>query len=245
MQQLSTIHMLDLWERAAQFPPVERAQAILAAATPERSAAELEALSVGECTDELLALQDVTFGRRLDGFAECPRCSQPLELALDISELRAAHRGASTRASQLLVERDYSVRFRFLGSADLTAASACGSVGAACALLLRRAVLSATRGGRRVSPGRLPTWLVERLALRLAEGDPLAELMLDLVCPECRHRWSVALDVGAFLWREIHGRVRSLLRDVHVLAVAYGWREADIVAMPARRRQAYLELAGA
>ena len=35
-----------------------------------------------------------------------------------------------------------------------------------------------------------------------------------------------------------------LLGEVHTLARAYHWREAEILAMSSRRRQAYLELAG-
>jgi len=241
MQQFSTVGMLDLWERASVSLPAERALAILVASNPERSATELDALSVGECTDLLLALHEATFGARLDGFAECPRCGQALELALDIPELRSAR--AVHPPGDLLAYRDFEVRFRSLTSADVRAAAGCATVAAARALLVCRAVLSATRAGRAVAAGRLPAVVVDRLARRLAEADPLAEMNLDVLCPECRHRWTVALDVAAFLWREIQHRVRSLLRDVHTLATAYGWGEADIVTMPPRRRAAYLELA--
>jgi hypothetical protein len=34
------------------------------------------------------------------------------------------------------------------------------------------------------------------------------------------------------------------LREVHTLAWAYGWREADILAMSPARRQFYIELVG-
>jgi hypothetical protein len=49
-------------------------------------------------------------------------------------------------------------------------------------------------------------------------------------------------DIGAFLWEEIAAQARRLLREVHTLARAYGWREADILVMSAARRQAYLEM---
>ena len=44
---------------------------------------------------------------------------------------------------------------------------------------------------------------------------------------------------------ELATQAKRLLREVHFLARAYGWREADILAMSARRRQAYLEMVGA
>ena len=43
----------------------------------------------------------------------------------------------------------------------------------------------------------------------------------------------------------IAGRALRLLGHVHALARAYGWREADILAMSPARRQVYLDLAGA
>jgi hypothetical protein len=48
----------------------------------------------------------------------------------------------------------------------------------------------------------------------------------------------------SFLWSEIHSWAQRLLRDVHAIAAAYGWREGDILAMNPLRRQAYLELIG-
>jgi len=105
-------------------------------------------------------------------------------------------------------------------------------------------IVSAARRGKRVGSARLPRAVVERLAERLAACDPWAESMLDLICPACRHQWTVLLDVAVFLWTAIRARAQRLLRDVHTLATAYGWREADILAMSSRRREAYLELVG-
>jgi hypothetical protein len=37
---------------------------------------------------------------------------------------------------------------------------------------------------------------------------------------------------------------KAYLNEVHMLAWAYGWREADILAMSSARRQFYLERVG-
>jgi hypothetical protein len=66
--------------------------------------------------------------------------------------------------------------------------------------------------------------------------------MLDFACPSCGHEWQSLFDIAAFFWAEIAAQARRLLREVHQLASAYGWREADILAMSARRRRAYLEM---
>ena len=76
---------------------------------------------------------------------------------------------------------------------------------------------------------------------RLAAADPGAELELALACPSCDHRWTQDLDPVAFLWAEIDGWARRLAGEVHVLAAAYGWGEAEILALSPLRRRLYLE----
>jgi hypothetical protein len=85
---------------------------------------------------------------------------------------------------------------------------------------------------------------ITRLAERIGECSPDAEAPLDFICPSCGHQWRAFFDIAAFFWAEIAAQARRLLREVHILASAYGWREADILAMSARRRQAYLEMIG-
>ena len=50
------------------------------------------------------------------------------------------------------------------------------------------------------------------------------------------------MDIGEFFWRELTVQAKRLLREVHLLARGYGWREADVLALHPRRRQAYLDL---
>jgi hypothetical protein len=52
----------------------------------------------------------------------------------------------------------------------------------------------------------------------------------------------VLFDIVSFFWTELSAQAKRLLREVHTLARGYGWREADILAMSARRRQLYLDL---
>ena len=74
-------------------------------------------------------------------------------------------------------------------------------------------------------------------------ADPLSEVLVGVACPACGTEFVVDLDVAGFVWAELRGRARELLRDVHVLARAYGWTESEVLALGERRRAAYLELA--
>jgi hypothetical protein len=88
----------------------------------------------------------------------------------------------------------------------------------------------------------LPEHILALMTAEMARRDPQADVELALACPGCGQQWTVIFDVELFLWTKIDARSRRLLREVNVLAQAYGWREADILDMSATRRQAYLEL---
>jgi hypothetical protein len=48
--------------------------------------------------------------------------------------------------------------------------------------------------------------------------------------------------VAALLWVEVEAGAIALVQDVHLLAAAYGWSEAEVLGLGPARRRAYLEL---
>jgi hypothetical protein len=86
--------------------------------------------------------------------------------------------------------------------------------------------------------------VIESLIERIAERDQ-AEIRIALTCPDCGYRWNELFDIVSFFWTEIDAWARRLLREVHVLASAYGWNEHDILSLSPVRRQIYLALAEA
>ena len=136
----------------------------------------------------------------------------------------------------------YHVRFRLPDSTDLEAASRCRDEAHAHQVLLSRVVLEVHRDGEPVDAAALSIAAIEALEVEIAERDPLAEILIDLRCPTCEHTWQSPLDVASALFMELSSRARQLLRDVHTIARHYHWSEADILALSAARRQAYLDL---
>lgn len=138
----------------------------------------------------------------------------------------------------------HAVRFRLLNSRDELALAGSGSLAEARQRLVARCVLETrSPAGERVSTAALSTSDLEAVAARITASDPLAELQLALSCPACGHSWSAGFDIGAYFWREIDAWAGRLLQEVHLLAAAYGWREADILALSPWRRRCYLALA--
>jgi len=99
------------------------------------------------------------------------------------------------------------------------------------------------RDAEPVFAGDLPEDVVREVVERMAALDPQADTRINLSCPDCQYRWSEVFDVVSFFWTEIDAWARRLLRDVNVLARAYGWREHDILALSPMRRQLYLAMA--
>src|SRR5262249_58311058 len=109
--------------------------------------------------------------------------------------------------------------------------------------LLASGVVEAVRDAEPVFAGDLPEDVVREVVERMAALDPQADTRINLSCPDCQYRWSEVFDVVSFFWTEIDAWARRLLRDVNILARAYGWREHDILALSPMRRQLYLAMA--
>ena len=91
---------------------------------------------------------------------------------------------------------------------------------------------------------RLPDDVSEAVVTEIARRDPQGDIRFDLVCPDCSHQWEAIFDIVSFAWNEISAWAGRLLRQVHALARAYGWSEAQVLALSSFRRQMYLEMLG-
>jgi hypothetical protein len=252
MEALSASAMLDAWERGRAQDLIGRALTVLSAACPGVSRDTLAALTIGQRDDRLLTLRQWAFGPHVVGLAICPACSERLELSFDLADVRItppSTDGALT-AELSLSSGAYEVRFRPPNSADLAAVSGGKDVAEARQQLLERCVSAIhVRGGEDAgrdeetkSVDELPQKLMEKMISRMAEADPQADVQLPVSCPGCGCAWSATFDIAAFFWAEIEAWGRRTLREVHILASAYGWREADILAVSAWRRRQYLEM---
>jgi len=244
MRPLSASELIEVWERGVGQSSVERAITLLSACAGE-PVEGLWALSIGQRDARLATIYERLFGETLDAFAECPQCAERLEYSMSARVLDLTATADRNVEDLALVCGEISLRLRLPNSLDLSAAAACDTVAAARTLLARRCIVQAEEGGNAVPVPTLPDSLVDRIATRLKEADPQAETLINLTCAVCRHQWQVVLDIERFLWVRLAALAKRLLREVHILARAYGWREADILALSAVRRQFYLEMAGA
>lgn len=240
MQALSAQQILHLWDVGHHHHPIDRALMVLSAAMPDCSIDRLANLSIGQRDGYLLQLRGLTLGSRLESFAECPKCSEPLEFQLQIEDL-LVDQSMVTEESGCCCMDDWEVQFRRLTSRDLATILGCSTVHAAQQQLIRQCVQAVHYQGQPRSISEFPSALLVPLSEQLAAADPQAELLLDLTCPACRHDWQILFDIVTFFWTELNAQAKRILGEVHTLARSYGWREADILAMSSMRRQLYLD----
>lgn len=243
MRPLSAVELLDIWERGFSRSTAQQALLLLAIACPELSRDDLARLSIGDRDRRLLRLREWTFGPALVGLAECPDCGERLTLNFHATDIQATPE-TGLDETLTLSGADYDVRFRLPNSLDLDAIA--GSTGADTGrrLLLSRCILTARCGDKDVDVSDLPTELVDKIAARMGQADPQGDVQLALACPACDYQWQAAFDIASFFWSEIQAWAHRTLRQVHVLASAYGWSEADTLTVSPWRRQFYLDMVG-
>ncbi len=240
MRPLTASELLDIWERGQGQPAVQQALLLLAAACSDVSPEQLARMSIGQRDSLLLTLREWTFGSRLVSLASCPSCAERLELAFEVADIRTA----ATPSEPLRLELEgYRLEFRLPNSLDLLVLAGQPDASTRRLSLLERCVLTAEHDANPCAPSALPTSVVTAVATAMAAADPQADVQLDLCCPACARQWQAPFDIVGFFWSEISAWAYRTLREVHALARAYGWREADILALSAWRRQCYLEMA--
>jgi hypothetical protein len=261
MRPLSAAELLDAWEEGYARAPVRRALLLLAAASPTTPPERLAELSIGQRDARLLRLREWIFGPQLDCLLACPQCGEQLELALHVADVwvpspspapadnggglkAAAEKGGEAGVLSLCLD-GYEVQFRLPNSLDLIALRELPADDSPRLRLLERCLLTAhqtTGDGQELPADELPNDVVGALVERMANADPQADVQLAVECPACGHGWAATFDIVSFFWSELNAWAQRTLYQVHTLAQAYGWREADVLAMSPWRRQYYLEM---
>jgi len=242
MLPLSAPKLLAVWEHGLEKPPLERALALLEAAFPDSSRETLASLSIGRRDSTLLRLREWAFGPGMVALSLCRSCGQQLEITLDAPALRQDSGDAKLTEVSLALA-GYEVRLRLPNTADLLSCAGL-DVTKTQERLFARCLLAAHSQDGALSAEQVPEEVALAAIEHTVEADPVADLEIELSCPSCCHRWHEVFDIVSFFWSEIDAWARRILQEVHVLAAAYGWTEAEVLALSPLRRQFYLEMAG-
>ncbi|MFE4106949.1 T4 family baseplate hub assembly chaperone [Almyronema epifaneia] len=238
MRSLSAAELLTIWEQGSGQPNRHRALLLLAAACPQTSWQQLAQLSLGQRDAQLLSLREQIMGSEIVSVATCPHCGDRLELTLMTDDIRLS----AADLPLAVAVAGYQVQFRLPNSEDLAAIADQPDLAIATQHLFQRCLLSVKQLSQPIEAAELPAAVITAILTQMEQADPQADIRLALDCPTCQHQWQVAFDVVTFFWAELNALAQRLLQEVHLLASAYGWHEADILALSPQRRQIYLEM---
>jgi hypothetical protein len=182
-------------------------------------------LSISEHDRLLTAIYVRLYSEKAVCHASCATCSEPFEFAvpldrvLEEQEALAAQWGAPDSDGWWTAgER---IRFR-----APTAAEAAATEPAA----LRALCLSGA------DPGGFD------LEAALEAAAPSLSIDLDIDCPHCTARQHARFDIARHLARSLQRELPFLVREAHLIASAYGWTHAEIMALSRNDRRAYASL---
>jgi hypothetical protein len=238
---LTAGELLDVWERGMQRGPLQRALVVLACGAASLDWEQSARLPIGARNRALLELRGRTFGSIVTAAARCTDCDQRLETSFTIDDLLVDL--APIENLPAITADGWRVEFRLPTSVDVAAVADEIDAQTAAARMLRACLVRVEDGSGVRRAEALPDAVYEEVARAMAAADPCAEILVALECPQCGNRWQLAFDVVSFFWSEIAEHVHGLFEEIDVLARTYGWGEADILAMSARRRRQYLEMA--
>jgi hypothetical protein len=236
MRALSNAEFLELWEHGCRLHPLDRALVAIRASLGPGEMAEISVADwpLGRRNRALAEVRILYFGPRLEGWTVCSQCGEKLEFEMDCRRI----------AESPLPETEQRVSvggetYRLPTSRDLALLAGDADAEQASLHLLQHCALD--KGVNSEAEKLMPD-VVDEIAARMAEADPMAEITLGFECPVCGHASREVLDLAAFLWSEIESRALRLLSEVHALAAAYGWAEAAILSMSDVRRAGYLRM---
>lgn len=231
MRALTQAELLSLWEAGRSLHPLDQGVLALEAAVPE-SEGSVADWPIGRRNRALAELHCAAFGPKLRGWTACRHCGEQLEFQMDARAL--AEIGAA-RGEECIVRGQRS--YRLPSSRDLATIAAEPDTSVAAERLVRQCCIP--------DGTREPAWNEEEINAigeLMSVADPLAEILLRFDCPSCGDSFEESLELASFLWSALEARARRLLTAVHELAAAYGWSEADILALSPARREVYMEM---
>jgi hypothetical protein len=242
-----------LMQQGRALSPASRTTALLArclcrlGSVSRVTADVVRSLSVGDREALVLHLRCITLGDTMSCVLTCPACAEKLDLDLHLAELLLPpypHASDLHEVSVGAADASCRARLRVPNGADQeqAAAMAADAPDAAADFVLRRCVQEIVDERTGAPLPDIPAWAAPALAGKMAELDPQAEILLDLVCPACSETFRTPFDIADYFHRELCGRERDLYCDIHHLASRYHWSENEILRLSRRKRMLYLDL---
>lgn len=185
-------------------------------------------LAVCDMDAILSGLYRALFGGIAEARCVCPHCGKPFEFELPVgADLPQPDGCEAVPVDRTRFRLPQGTVFRLPEVRDLLVSDA------AVGPRLAKRFVVATGGDGEAA--------VEAAIARLA---PACVESVSTQCPSCGTAQSVDFDIAAFLMKSLIRERDFLLREVHIIARAYGWSLTEILALTRPVRHGFVRLAG-
>ena len=237
MHAPDTQAVLTLWTDSTGAPPHQRLAALLSASSD--APGDMDSDTLGQRNRRLMQLHRALVDAPIEAQVACAACASVNMFVVPVAQMLALPATGQAEVPVRLPGAARVVRFRLPTMADISAA-ADGANDCDTDADVQRAVLARC--------------LLEPTAISLDESsiaaaeaafdaaDPLASVMVEAACSGCGAGVSASVDIAQFVAADIDRFVARVLRDIDVIASAYGWSEPQILALPAQRRADYVAM---
>jgi hypothetical protein len=249
----------SLLERIEGMLSVDRDTALLGSLVcgPEGNAitrTQFLDLSMGDRELLLLLVRRRLFGNIMQCVLKCPSCDEKLDVELKVDDLIVESNAVQQIRYEELIEAEgtwFRVTFHLPTAGDVEKAlRPAADIEGTARALARGCIDSVSRvsdepGSTQEEKEEWPDSVLRKISARIEQLDPQAEIELQSNCPACGYEFKQPVDPGGYLVHELAARQRVKYQEVHELARAYHWSEAEILSMGSRKRQIYLDLLAA
>ena len=200
-----------------------------------------EELSVGKRIECLLFLATGSTSANLGFPFKCAGCGEELELELSLDEISSLQRTADATDVIDVSVGDRRIELRKSSGRDQSAwfGEVYSDEYDATARMITRLMTSP------VDIAKLGPEALDAIDAAMDESDPLVNFSCGVDCLECGTANVHDVDLFEAALAMLEREQQQAVVMVHRLASRYHWSEREIFAIPARRREQYLELIGA
>jgi hypothetical protein len=243
MRPPGAAEILTLWEQGMDLPLLRKILLLLELAYPEMEPEEIAKLSIGVRDARLFHLREWMFGSSFSNTIGCPKCTKQMEWEMRMEDLNMLSQYSGETMGEYNMESgNYSIRFRLPNSLDISEVLPANASQSGSETLLQKCILEIKQKSGRQQVRKLPVKLMNDLSAMMEELDPVADIRMNITCPNCAFLWEARFDIMSYLWEEIENWAQRILRDVVLLAKNFGWSEKEILNLDAARRQRYVEM---
>lgn len=232
MATVSLAMLFDHWPTSSGAAAHGRLAALLRALGADADLLASETL--GARNRRLIALHDDCVDGEIEAQVACASCATANGFVVPKDAMRLL----PPAAPDAVIAVEHGARdlaFRVPTMADIAAIAEAGDLRLA---LLDRCAL----GPDHRSAAELDPVVLEAIEAEFDRADPLASIVVESSCSGCGTAIAASVDLAAFVASDLDRLHAALFRDIDMLASAYGWGEAEILALPAARRTRYVTM---